>query len=243
MSFLKSTFFLLFIVQAYFTNAQTALDGKIAQIDPSGEKRITCFKYYYVNGIGTPYEKAVAQAQRVADTLNTRVTLVYSATTQNAKHPKRAKFGDILTTILLRMGKKNKAVDSLYHQIFADLEKGDSLIFYGHSRGALIGYFATKKVCKKLKRVKRSDLLAHISVLTVGGFAPSAQKWKVKMCEAVNRYDLVPFIAGNPAKGSHLRNISKKKHSLTHYLGYIHYFDSEDKIQKYDRKRVSDVPE
>ncbi|MFN0201827.1 MAG: hypothetical protein ACKVTZ_09915 [Bacteroidia bacterium] len=254
----KKFFFAMYLVAflCFFSSlsAQTHFDGKSIALEPNGQKRLTCdTKYYYVNGIGTPYEKAVAQAQRVADTLNASVILVYSAAKQNTKHPKKAKFGDILSTIPLRMGKKNKAVDSLYCKLRKEVENHERVLVYGHSRGALIAYFATKKLKRRIAKDERKEFgliadegypygIYQVSVLSVGGFAPKARKWKVSICEAVNRYDLVPFFAGNPAKGSRLWNISKKRHSLVHYLGYIHYFDSVDNIRKYHKKRVSDVP-
>ncbi len=233
---------ILFFVFSLFVAASFAQskDGKryvISISKPAFHKQI-----YYLNGMWCPEEKAIAQAQKVANTLQQDLSLIYSESElEGKKTPKKAKKADILRAFLWGCGFPPKATDSLTNALYNTLQNNDTALIYAHSRGAFITYYAINRVAKKLGKTHQKALLSNIYVVTIGGYAPRIHRWnrKIHLVMIVNEYDLVPFLAGNGAKGSHVKNVSTKVHSLNSYLPYLLQLAEISKIKLFSRKKYS----
>ena len=154
-----------------------------------GEKGDTV---YFVNGIKTDIEANMKDMERIASK-GRRVIGIHNAT--------EGFFQDMAQSVgdKLRIG-NNPAVNTVKSLLRTGLESGTQMAFVGHSQGAIILSRALKEVRNELREQGKSDAeieksFEGVTVETAGGAAYSYPKGP-QYTHYVNRFDLVPMLAG-----------------------------------------------
>lgn len=148
-------------------NSLFGYDGSYADIQPQRgfSKNASATNYYFVNGILNTYTKAESSAQKIADRIGTKVTLIYS--------PTEDLYNDLKIAVAIDTGKFiTQATQKVREFVKRDLNQGKKVTVMAHSRGAAIVRVAIENF-----RLT-PDQTQNLTIVTFGGYSPPAENWK-----------------------------------------------------------------
>jgi len=170
-------------------------DGYMTIVAPDGKAGdLSTFqsdeKTYFINGIQNSFSDATASAQLLANTVNQPVVLVYSA--------EDGLWGDLQQASVFQMRYGSTAASTNMGQsLIYDLLEDRQVTLYAHSRGATISYQLAHDIASVFQSVGADDKLRNLTIITVGGFAPEANKWPVNVLAIQHENDPIPPLGGN----------------------------------------------
>lgn len=198
--------------------AKPGEDGYMTIVKPKGEISVpydyqSPKKNYFINGIDNQYHEAMASAELLANTVNEPVVQFYDATD--------GKIIDMVDAYGTRLGfSESQASNNLGLSLTYDLLADKEVTLYAHSKGAALSYYLVQDISAVFQSSGVGDKLQNLTIVTVGGFAPSVDQWPkgVNVIPLKHPNDPVPPLGGN---GTITEMPNLAFHSFESYLNEI----------------------
>ncbi|MCD4729942.1 MAG: MSCRAMM family adhesin SdrC [Bacteroidales bacterium] len=185
---------------------------------------------WLIVGIGNTSQSAVTNGLEIANATSDIINVVSSDFQLDNSENGLISSPDALTALTMAGGDVSIASEALANNIIKEVQSGKQVRLWGHSRGAIEVYNATRIAQNHFNQRGMGDLMENVEIVTLGGFSPPANEWPTNatVVDIVNDGDIVPALMGKGNAANMVYDAYYNtcySHPLSAYLTWVEYIN------------------